>query len=204
VQVRSQGVEPYTKYGAIVSFLPIPGSNEFKFSFNIPAKKCKSRTLSAGSKLVTIIRIFTIHSPHSYLSRSMDLLYDKVIWSWTGEYTDELEASLASLVISIEDDLKEVSEKWAPITQAVGISDFSRLIDVATENLALAMGEHSALGIGRIHSEFYQFLVMGGMMQVMMPQSLVDCIKAFEAVKWKLSEQREIIRLARCVQEGYC
>jgi len=45
------------------------------------------------------------------------------------------------------------------------------------------MGEHSRLGIGRIHGEFYQFLVMGGMMQVMMPESLVDCIKAFEAVK---------------------
>jgi len=41
----------------------------------------------------------------------MDLLYDKVIWSWTGEWTDELEASLATLVISIEDDLKEVSKK---------------------------------------------------------------------------------------------
>lgn len=183
MQVRSQVLEPYSKYGAIVSFLPIAGSYEFKFSFLLPAKKSKSRTLSAGSNVVTITRIFTIHTPHSYLSRSMDLLYDKVIWSWTGEYTDELEASLASLVISIEDDLKEVSEKWAPFTQAAGISDFSRLIDVATENLALAMGEHSALGIGRIHSEFYQFLVMGGMMQVMMPQSLVDCIKAFEAVK---------------------
>jgi len=65
------------------------------------------------------------------------------------------------------------------------------------------MGERSALGIGRIHGEFYHFLAMGGMMQVMMPKSLIDCIKSFEAVKWKLSDQREIIRLARCVLEGY-
>ena len=64
-----------------------------------------------------------------------------------------------------------------------GMTDFSRLIEVATDNLVLAMGERSALGIGQIHNEFYQFLVVGGILQVVIPKGLIECIKSFEAVK---------------------
>lgn len=110
---------------------------------------------------------------------------------------------MASLLISIEDDLRETAEKLAPLSKSLGISDFSRLIESATENMVLAMAERSALGIGQLHISFYQFLEMGGMLQVMIPKNLIDCVKAFEMVKWKLSNQHEIIRLARCVREGY-
>lgn len=120
---------------------------------------------------------------------AVDNIFDCMYWGWAsgGVWTDALEASLLELVVGVSDELETAVRSWQPMLTFIGgaAQETNKMIDVIRKDVELALREHSAYAIGRLHQSLIQLKENGTMLNI--PQPFYAAIDAFISAKMEAS-----------------
>ena len=137
-------------------------------------------------------------STYRYIT-ALECMYDRMIWGWEGNWTEELEHALIQLVIAVDDDLTGMVKSMTSMMTIMSgeasnsVTDMTQLLDTVNKDIQLALTEHSTYAIGRLHQTLLQFREMDGMLGAVLhiPVSFKTAIDFFIIEKLKNSSKME-------------
>ena len=121
---------------------------------------------------------------------ALEEFFDELFNRWEpGWWDDDFEASLCSLLIGIDEDLKSWAASMSPMLRAMGqggesseLDSMDALLERAARDVAAALNSRDAAAISRLHQTLYQFLDFGEM-RMMMPPAFVAALERFDALR---------------------
>lgn len=114
---------------------------------------------------------------------ALDALYDKLFWSWNGDWNWEFEICVIELVIAVEDHIAPYIGMMKQLLSVMGKGDS---IQQMLEMLQKDLGSKTWYSVCRLHQNLYQLLEYRGMMPGF-PEECVNAIRNFEQCKLRNS-----------------
>lgn len=118
-------------------------------------------TTPAGAVIETVTTL--VETPLYAYARAVDDMFDALYWSWTGEWTGDLEAATLELCVAVDEHLASGSS-FATFVSAVAREELDAVREDLRSSLALTLDKQDPQAIGRLHMGLGQFLEPGAIM----------------------------------------
>lgn len=159
-------------------YLPVVfGAYEIKISFHCTRTKTGREPVG-----MVVLANLLVDTEVYQLAGALDDLYDTLYWRFNKLWTAKLEGAICDLMISVDEDLKQVMQQFGQQMQMFAMGNsMTNLMDMVQEDLTKCLSEQDFAALGRLHQTLHSFLELTKMYPF--PPALISTIRHFESVK---------------------